>query len=438
MKYSEDIDFMSNLSAAMLERNSRSTRIMVNAIFICVIWLLVWASFATLDEITRGMGKIVPSSQVQVVQNLEGGILAEILVKIGDTVEIDQPLLKIANKKFESNFEESMVKLDEYKIRAARLTAESSGSEFKVTPDLEKSRPDLIKNERSLLETNLGFLNNQIAMINQQIVQKKNEIKEANTVLKNSEVNRELLAQQISMTRPLTERGVSPKTDMIRLEREMAGIQERLEVTRATLPRHESSVKELENKVEETKMSFRSRAQKELGDMIAQISQIEESQSSLKDQVTRTLLKSPVKGIVKQIHLNTVGGVVKPGMDLIEVVPLDDKLLVEVQVRPSDIAFIHPGQPAKVKITAYDYSIYGGLDGKVVHISADTMTDNRSQSYYLVKIETDKNYLGKSDKPKKIMPGMTATVDILTGKKTVMDYLLKPILKVKHEALTER
>jgi len=438
MKHNEDIDFMSNLSAAMLERNSRGTRIIVNVIFICVIWLIVWASYATLDEITRGIGKIVPSSQVQVVQNLEGGILSEVLVKIGDTVEVNQPLIKIANKKFDSNFEESMVKLDEFKIRSARLKAESSGSEFKVTPELEKTRPDLIKNERNLLETNLGFLNNQIAMINQQIVQKKNEIKEANTVLKNSEVNRDLLAQQIAMTRPLTERGVSPRTDMIRLEREMAGIQERLEVTRATLPRHESSVKELENKVEETKMSFRSRAQKELGDMIAQISQIEESQNSLKDQVTRTLLKSPVKGLVKQIHLNTVGGVVKPGMDLIEVVPLDDKLLVEVQIRPSDIAFIHPGQLAKVKITAYDYSIHGGLDGRVVHISADTMTDNRGQSYYLVKIETDKNYLGAPDKPKKIMPGMTATVDILTGKKTVMDYLLKPILKAKHEALTER
>ncbi len=438
MKHNEDIDFMSNLSAAMLERNSRGTRLMVNAIFICVIWLIVWASYATLDEITRGVGKIVPSSQVQIVQNLEGGILSEILVKIGDTVEVNQPLIKIANKKFDSNFEESMVKLDEFKIRSARLKAESSGSEFKVTPELEKTRPDLIKNERNLLETNLGFLNNQIAMITQQIVQKKNEINEANTVLKNSEVNRGLLAQQIAMTRPLTERGVSPKTDMIRLEREMAGIQERIEVTRASLPRHESSVKELENKAEETKMSFRSRAQKELGDMIAQISQIEESQNSLKDQVTRTLLKSPVKGLVKQIHLNTVGGVVKPGMDLIEVVPLDDKLLVEVQIRPSDIAFIHPGQLAKVKITAYDYSIYGGLDGRLVHISADTMTDNRGQSYYLVKIETDKNYLGTPDKPKKIMPGMTATVDILTGKKTVMDYLLKPILKAKHEAMTER
>ena len=434
----EEIDFMSNLSAAMLERNRHGTRILVNVVFVTIIWLIVWAYFAKLDEITRGMGKIVPSSQVQVLQNLEGGIVAEIMVKTGDSVEKDQPLIRIDNKKFESSYAESRLKLEEYRIREARLIAEANGATFEVETSLEKLSPDFFKNEKILFDTNMGYLANQIKMVRQQIEQKNNEIAEAKTVISNLEQNRDLLSQQISITRPLVERGVAAKTDMIRLEREMSGLREKLDSMRFSIPKSENGIRELESRIEDMRISFKSRAQKELSEVIGQISQNKESQNSLKDQVVRTMIKSPVKGIVKQLFVNTIGGVVRPGMDIIEIVPVDDKLLVEAQVRPNDIAFIHPGQDAMVKVTAYDYSIHGGLNGKVKSISADTITDNRGQSYFLVKIETDKNFLGTSEKSLKIIPGMTVTVDILTGKKTVMNYIMKPIMKAKNEALTER
>ncbi len=434
----QDINYASFLNAAIAEKNDRPSRVIVALIVFSTAILIIWAKFAYLDEITRGAGRIVPSSKNQVVQNLEGGIIEEILVKPGDIVKKDQALLKIDNKKFESTYEEGELKISELRMKTARLSAEANLSEFTTEVKLAKEHPELYRNEKILFETDMGFLDNQLKMIEHQIAQKTNEIEEARSRIKILEQNSGLLYQQLSMMKPLVERKIESKTEYIKLEREVMNLKERLESSRYSITRAESAIQELGKKRDEYIISFKTRAQKELNDILSSISQYGQRQSAAKDQVARTLVKSPVNGIVKQIHINTVGGVVRPGMDLIEIVQLDDTLLAEVQIRPSDIAYIHPGQHATVKITAYDYSIYGGLNGKLVSISADTFNDERGQSYYLVKIQTEKNYLGPAEKPLKIIPGMTVSADILTGKKSVLDYLIKPILKTKQTALSER
>lgn len=433
----KDVEFMSNLSAAIVQQNRRESKIIVNVVLLSLVLIILWAKYAKIDQITRGSGKIVTTSKVQVIQNLEGGIISEVLVKTGDLVQKGQPLLKLTNKRFASDYEESVLKLSELKLKASRLKAESGGK-LEFAAELVKLRPDLVESEKNLYKSHMDFLDNQAKIVRHQISQKQSNISDSSSRIKHLNKNKKLLNKQISMTKPLVERGIESKTNFIKLQRELVGINERLESEGYAIKNARGAIRELKSKIDDLKMSFINRAQKELNETISQISQITEKQISLKDQVTRTLVKSPLKGIVKQIFVNTIGGVAKPGMDLIEIVPKEDTLLAEIRVKPSDIAFLHPDQKAIVKCTAYDFSLYGGLKGKITNISADTITDRRGQSYYLVYVKTEKNYLGKADKPMKIIPGMTVSVDILTGKRSILDYLLKPILKTKAKALTER
>ncbi|PID74229.1 MAG: hemolysin secretion protein D, partial [Desulfobacterales bacterium] len=247
-----------------------------------------------------------------------------------------------------------------------------------------------------------------------------------------------LLKEQIDITKPLVEQQIESRSDFLELKRKQADIQQQLEMASSSIPELLSQIDEMEKKKEELTISFQARAQKELSQALRNRTSLAEKQETFKDQVSRTLVRAPSAGIVKQIHVNTLGQVIKPGMDLVEIVPMEDSLLIEARIRPSDIAFLHPGQKATVKVTAYDFSIYGGLTGRVERISADTLKDERNQTYFLVEILTPKTNLGTSDKPLKIIPGMTVSVDIITGKKTILSYILKPILKAKQNALTER
>lgn len=427
-------DFSSAGSANMQTRS----RALLYCIFFMVLAFIYWAMHAELDEITRGNGKIVPSSKNQIIQHLEGGIVSEILVSQGDKVEVGQPLLRIENRLSASSFGETRLKREELVARKLRLEAEVSLGKIKQDYDIASMQAELLANEEALLSKNLDYLENQKSIIDQQLSQKKSEISEAEIRIANASKNKELLQKQIDMTRPLVERGIESQTDFLKLEREMVSINDTIESTRAALPRLRSGVAELQKKSNDLIISFKTRAQKELNEISAMISQMSEKQSALEDQVTRTLVTSPVDGIVKQMHVNTIQGVVRPGMDLLEIVPISGSLIAEAKVLPSDIAFLHPGQKAKVKVTAYDFSIYGGLDGELIDISADSLLEPNGMPYFLVRIKTDKNYLGTSDRPLGLMPGMMVSVDILTGKKTVMDYLLKPIFKARSTAMTER
>ncbi len=437
MSMQDDVKFMSNLSAAVVQRNRRESRILVNVILVSVLALLVWAAFAEIDQITRGQGRVVTTSKVQVIQNLEGGIVADIMVHPGDLVQPGQPLLKIDNQRFASSFEESRWKLIELRLKAARLRAETGGK-LEFDENIAAKHPDLVANARKLYQAHMDFLDNQITIVKHQIAQRRGNIADSSSRINNLKKKRTLLKEQVAMTEPLVERGIESKTGFLALKRELIDINDKLQSETFAIKNARDAIKELNSKIDDLRMSFVNRAQKELNETVAEILQIKEKQTSLKDQVTRTLVKAPVKGIIKQIFVNTIGGVAKPGMDLVEIVPCEENLLAEVKIKPADIAFLKPGQKAIVKYSAYNFSQYGGLEGKITRISADTITDRRDRSYYLVYVKTDKNYLGGAEKPMKIIPGMTVTVDILTGKRTILDYMLKPLLQMRDKALTER
>ena len=240
------------------------------------------------------------------------------------------------------------------------------------------------------------------------------------------------------MSEPLVAEGAISRVEVLRLKRAEVESRGQLDATTLAMPRAEAAIKEVERKIDETRGRFRSEALTELNVARTDLSKIQSSGKALEDRVSRTLVTSPVRGIVKQLLVNTIGGVIQPGSDLVEIVPLDDKLLVEARIRPQDIAFLHPGQEAVVKFSAYDYTIYGGLKAELVQIGADTVTDDDGNSFYVIKLRTDKSHLGSEAHPLLIIPGMVASVDIITGKKSVLSYLLKPIIRARAEALRER
>ena len=248
----------------------------------------------------------------------------------------------------------------------------------------------------------------------------------------------QLANEQLDISKPLAVQRIVPKTEMLQLERQVNDLQGQLDQAKLNVPRAEAALEEAHERIASTYSTFRADALKDLNDRRAELAGLKEAVAAGQDRVRRTEVRSPVRGTIKQINVNTIGGVIQPGQNLMEIVPLDDTLLIEARVRPADIAFIHPGQQATVKITAYDYSIYGGLDGKVEDISADTITNDKGESFYRVRVRTDRNHLGTDKKPLAIIPGMTAQIDVLTGHKTVLDYILKPILKARDEALKER
>ncbi len=432
----EDFQFVSNVRSSVLIQSPKSTQRVLWVIAILVVWLVAWASWAEIDEITRGEGRIIPSGQLQVVQNLEGGIVKEILIKEGDIVKKGQPLLKIDNSKFTSTYAESVVKHDELMAKELRLRAEGNNQIFVNDIAVQSERiKKLVEQEKSLYTINQRELNSQIRILKQQLEQKRSEIKEARSKLKHLQSSYELLQKEIDLSIPLAEQGVVSEVDMIKLERDANKASEELEGVRISIPGLIAKGEEIKSKITQTRLEFQTKARLEWHDVVAEIAQLKESKVYLKDQVSRTVVMAPVEGTVNQIFVHTVGGVVKPGMDLVEIVPSDDALLAEVKIKPQDIAFLFPGQKALVKFTAYDFAIFGGLKGKVDNISPDTITDEDGESFYMVRIKTQES---TTSKKLAIIPGMTITVDILTGKKTVMDYLLKPIFKAKSNALSER
>jgi len=443
--YSElDLEYMSSLSSAVLQKSTKSYQILLWVIFGTASWLLAWAYFADIDEITRGEAKVIPSGHIQVIQNLEGGIVSDIMVQEGDTVKKGEVLLKIDNQKSVSSYEESQLKYNELHAKSIRLQAEALDEPFTIEKDVEKELGRFIIDERSLYESHKQELKSEVRVLKEQLSQRDSELQEATSKLKRLKGSYKLMREELKITEPLVRKGLESKVDFLKLKRDVNDLLEKVEAASISLPRMESSVSEIRSKIEQTRLIFKNEAKKELNEVLSEMDRIGQTQSALADQVSRTAVESSVDGVVKQIFVNTVGGVIKPGMDLLEIVPNQDTLIIEAKIKPSDIAFLYPGQKAMVKITAYDFGIYGGLDGEVSRISADTITDRKENSYYLVRIKTDRSYLGgakgdiEDSEKKMIIPGMTATVDILTGKKSVLDYLLKPILKAQQNALTER
>jgi adhesin transport system membrane fusion protein len=437
----EDLTYMSSLSQAALEKPTFKSQLMVWVILLVIVWGIVWAQMATLDKIVRAEGKVVPSSNLQVLQNLEGGIVEAIYVHEGDKVHKGQLLLKLDNTLYVSSFGESQIKEYGLKAKAARLEAQATGKplHFQI-PDDVKDNPvvvEIFTREKALYEAKIKELETTKAIYDHQIEQSELELKEAKSQLNQLWRTHAILKKRVDLLKPLVKRGIASREDLLKLEQELNEAVSKIKTIKNSIPSLESKIKEVEKKKQQAIEEFRNKAYEELNEVLTEIAQIEKSKTALADRVRRTEVRSPVSGTIKRLLVTTIGGVVQPGSDMIEIVPDDDRLIVEAKVLPADIGFVRPGLKANLKFTAYDFAIYGGLEGTVEQVSADSITDEEGNSYFIVKVKTDRNYLGTPDKPLRLMPGMVATVDIVVGKHTVLDYLLKPIIKAKETALRE-
>ncbi|CAI8740269.1 Membrane fusion protein (MFP) family protein [Pseudomonas sp. IT-196MI5] len=427
------------VNKALIEDAPRVVRLTIWAIIAFFVFLMLWANFAVIDEVTKGDGKAIPSSKIQKIQNLEGGIVAELFVKEGQIVEAGAPLIRLDDTRFASNVGETEADRLSMLLRVERLSAEVEDRPLNFPEDVLKAVPGQAKNEESLYISRRQQLHDEIGGLQEQLIQRQQELREFTS--KQAQYRQQLgfQRQEISMSEPLVAQGAVSPVEVLRLRRAEAETRGQLDATTLAIPRAESAIKEVQRKVDETRGKFRSEALTQLNEARTDLNKAQATGKALEDRVSRTLVTSPVRGIVNKLLVNTIGGVIQPGSDLVEIVPLDDTLLVEAKIRPQDIAFLHPGQEATVKFTAYDYTIYGGLKARLEQIGADTITDeDKKTTYYIIRLRTDRSHLGTDDKPLLIIPGMVASVDIITGKKTVLSYLLKPIIRARAEALHER
>lgn len=416
------------------ERTQRAQQV-VRAAGLAVLLLLVWAALAQVDEVTRGEGKVIPSKQLQVVQSLDGGVVAQILVKEGQVVEQNQLLLRIDETRATSGVRESAATGFALQARLARLRALAEGSTFAPPVAKDAEQQHTVDEERRLYESKQSELGTLVSIARQQLAQRQQEHSEMRARKSTAERSLDLSQQELNKTRPLLATGAVSEVDILRLERDVSRFRGEAQQAEAQIARVQAAIGESQRKIEEAEITFRNEARRDLAEATGKLNALNEGAVALADKVDKAQVRSPVRGRVQRLLANTVGGVVQPGKDIVEIVPLDDALVLEARVLPKDIAFIRPGQTAQVKFTAYDFSIYGGLEATVENISPDTVVDERGNAFYLVRVRTHRANFG--DKMP-VIPGMTAEVDILTGQKTVLSYLLKPVLKAKAYALRER
>lgn len=437
-RHKAEMDLVSDIRTTILIQSPRGGQMIVWMTLVLLALLVYWMYVSEIDEITRGTGKVIPSSQIQVVQNLEGGILAETSIKEGDIVKKGQLLMRLDETRFSAPYKESRLKYLSLMARAARLRAETEGGKMVVPEEVAKEREEILAREQQLFVSRQNKLETTLGILAEQEIQRKQELAELEDKSRELDRTYKLLKREIDLTAPLVAQGAVSEVEMLRLDREASRLQGEMSGIRLAIPRVRSKLTESRKVIQEERLNFANAAKKELNEVQVELEGLSASATALADRLDRTSIRSPVHGTVKQVLVNTVGGVVQPGMDLVAIVPLEDSLLVETQIKPADIAFLRPQQKAIVKFTAYDFNIYGGLEAELEHISADSMTDEKGNSYYLVRVRTKKNYLESRQGPLPIIPGMVTTVDIITGKKTILSYLLKPVLRAREMALRER
>ncbi len=446
-KKDEDLEFVHSLYGFSNARSSRRANYAFYIIILFVICVVTWAGVSEIDEIARGDGKVIPSSKIQKIQNLDGGIISDIFVKEGESVKKGSLLMKIDSTRYQASLEGN--KQEYISLLAVKVRLEA---EVKINP--KKSIPKL-KFPRVVLENNANYekfeiqlftnrvkdLKISLKVLENQNQQKIQELIEVRALSKQLSRSLKLIKEQRKTMKKLARAGVKSKFDVLNIEKEYSQAFGDLDAAILSIPRSQLSIKETENKIIERIQNFKTEASMELQRTISEIKKFESKLVSEEDILSKTDILSPVNGIIKQINKNTIGGVVSSGADLIEIVPNSNILLVEAKINPKDIAFINPNLKAVIKITAYDFGIYGGLEGKITEISADSIIDEESkerQSYYRIVVKTDKNYLERNGLKLPIIPGMIASVDIITGQKTILDFILKPILKTKQNAFHER
>ena len=437
-KHREDLDFMTDVEAAIHDRGSRMAYVLSITVCLLVLAFAFWSRHAVLDEVTRAAGTVIPSQRVQVIQNLEGGILKALLVRENQEVAKGDVLVRLDNAVAESIYREARNKIREHEAAILRLTAESRGDRPVFPESLEREAPEICRDQRSIFDARSEELSQELKVLETVREQRGLDVREMTTRMREMKANLVLAQEQLALVTPMAEKGVYPRVDFLKLKREVLKTQSDLETLKISIPKGRKAASEARFRVAQKEAEARREALAEIGKRRVALQSLRESFTAGEDRVTRTDVRSPVKGTVKQILINTIGGVVRPGDPILEIVPYDDTLLIEAKVRPSSIAFLHPGQKAKIKISAYDFSIYGGLEGVVEQISVDSIQDGRGETFFKVKLRTRTNAISYRGNRLPIISGMTADVDILTGKKTVFDYLMKPILKARQNAMRER
>lgn len=420
---------------AILEQTPLKAKKILYTILAVMVALLVWAAFAQVDEISRGEGRVVPSRQVQVIQSLDGGIVTEILVEAGDVVKVGTPLIKIDETRAASSLKENQGQYLALLAKEARLKALANGNAYNPPAQVQQEMPQVYEQERALYQASREELDSTVNIARDQMVQREKELIEVQYKKEIAEKTYESASKELAANKPLLASGAVSEIDILRLEREATKARGEIDQARAQLSRIQVSISEAKRKIGEAEQSFLSKVRTELNDTSAKVNSLTQTSVALTDKVKQSTLKSPVNGKVSRLFYNTVGGVIQPGKEVMEVVPTDDSLILETKVQIKDIAFIRPEQAAIIKLTAYDYTIYGTLNGVVDSVAADSIVDDKGNAYYIVKVRTQQSAIGKG---LPIIPGMMAQVDILTGKKTVLSYLLKPVLKAKSYAFSER
>lgn len=432
-----ETDFMSELHAAEQMKPHRASTLFLVSIAGFVVFFFVWAGLSRVEMLVRGQGQVVPTSEVQVVQSLEGGILQELLVAEGELVKKGQILLRISDILFSS--EQGGAEAQSLGLRAkrARLEAEAKSQPFVMPDDITKAAPKTAANEKALYDSRQQELNNAIAMVDQKIASAEAQIAETKAQINRLSGSAGLLGQELKITRNMVAQKALPKLEEIRLQRELSDIQGQLRANQEKSVGLEADLTSAKKQREDQDDKFRSQALGELNEVVTQIAQLDESLKSMGDRVSRAEIRSPLDGIVNKIALKTIGGVIEPAQQLMEIVPIGDELKIIARVIPSDIAFLQIGQPVNVNITAYDPQRYGSLDGRLVRIAANSVSDRDGNVFFEVEVHTDKNYMGSDDNPLPITPGMVAAIEVVTGKRTILEYLMKPFLQAKDKALTE-
>lgn len=435
---SEDIQFMEELEAAARLKPSVTSNLMLISVGSLVLILLGWMAFSHIDEITHGEGQVVPSSEIQIIQSLEGGVLKELMVSEGQSVKKGEILLRISDVAFASEERGTEAQQESLLVKKARLEAEANGKPFVLPDDLETKVPDIAANEEQLFNSRQKELENAKSILDEKISAANAQLSELGAKVSRLSESKKLIQQELTITEKMVEQRAVPKLDAIRLSRELNDISGQINEAAEERQGLQSQLASARKEREDQENKFRSQALGELNEVQTQLSQVGSSLTAIGDRVDRSEIRSPVDGIVNKIMLKTIGGVVEPAMKLVEIVPVDDKLKIIARVPPSDIAFLHIGQKVKVKISAYDPQRYGALEGELVRLGSNSVTDNKGNIFFEIEVRTAKNYLGDVQNPMPITPGMVAQTEIITGDRSILSYLMKPVLRAKDRALTER
>lgn len=434
----KDTDFMSELDAATQMRPAKSSAALLFAIVGLIVFFFIWAGFSKVEEITRGQGQVVPSQEIQVVQSLEGGILQELLTREGEMVKKGQVLMRISDVQFASEERGTEARFLSLSAKKARLKAEADGKDFVVPEEIRAKSEQVAANEKALYDSRQKELQNAYDILDNKIQKAEADIQEIKANITRLAESRRLLKEELKITSEMVRQRAVPKLEEIRLNREVSDMDGQINASKQKQSSLEAELSAARKERAGQEDKFRSQALTELNEVESELATLEESLKSIGDRVDRAELRSPVDGVINAVAVTTIGGIIEPAAKVIEIVPADDELKIIAKVAPNEIAFIHPGQPAKVKITAYDPQKYGALDGELKRIGANSVTDNEGNVFFEIEVRTDKNYMGDADNPLPITPGMVAETEVITGKRSILEYLLKPLLRARDRAFTER